>query len=66
MRAGRCARGSAACIDAEAAPAEGFLAPDEERVPLCRGAFRLPTIIDTDARFQPVPTAPASPAAGYA
>jgi hypothetical protein len=54
------------CIDAEAALAEGFFAPDEERFALWRGAFRLLSFIDTDARFQPAPTAPAWPAAGCA
>lgn len=50
------------CIDAEAALAEGFFAPDEERFALWRGAFRLLSLIDGDARFQPTPTAPAWPA----
>ncbi|MBL9215347.1 MAG: hypothetical protein JNG83_07725 [Opitutaceae bacterium] len=46
-------------IDAEAALAEGFFAPDAERFALWRGAFRLLQLIDTDARFQPAPTSPA-------
>lgn len=54
------------CIHAEAALAEGFFAPDEERFALWRGAFRLLSLIDTDAQFQPTPTAPAWPAAGCA
>jgi hypothetical protein len=40
-----------ACIDAEAALAEGFFASDEERLALWRGAFRLLALIDSDARF---------------
>ena len=43
-------------IDAEAALAEGFFAPDAERCALWRGAFRLLHLIDTDARFQPAPS----------
>jgi hypothetical protein len=46
-------------IDAEAALAEGFFAPEEERFALWRGAFRLLHLIDTDARFQPAPSSPA-------
>ena len=46
-------------IDAEAALAEGFFAPDAERCALWRGAFRLLHLIDTDARFQPAPSSPA-------
>lgn len=46
-------------IDAEAGLAEGFFAPDAERVALWRGAFRLLQLIDTDARFQPAPSSPA-------
>jgi hypothetical protein len=56
----------AVCIDAEAALAQGFFAPNEERVALWRGAVRLLNLNDTDARFQPVPTAPAWPAASCA
>ncbi len=54
------------CVDAEAALADGFFAPDEERFALWRGAFRLLCLIDTDARFQPAPTASAWPPAGCA
>ena len=46
-------------IDAEAALAEGFFAPDAERFALWRGAFRLLHLIDADARFQPAPSSPA-------
>jgi hypothetical protein len=46
-------------IDAEAALAEGFFAPDAERIALWRGAFRLLHLIDTDPRFQPTPSSPA-------
>lgn len=53
-------------IDAEAAVAEGFFAPDAERFALWRGAFRLLALIDSDPRFQPAPTAPAWPAVGCA
>lgn len=53
-------------IDAEAALAEGFFAPDAERFALWRGAFRLLTLIDTDPRFQPVPTGLAWNAQGCA
>jgi hypothetical protein len=53
-------------IDAEAALAEGFFAPDGQRFALWRGAFRLLALIDSDARFQPAPTGPAWPAAGCA
>jgi hypothetical protein len=55
-----------ACIDAEAALAEGFFARDEERFALWYGAFRHLNLIDTDARFQPTPTAPAWSASGCA
>ena len=54
------------CLDAEAALAEGFFAPDAERFALWSGAFRLFHLIDTDARFQPVPSGPAWSAAGCA
>lgn len=46
-------------IDAEAALAEGFFAPNADRVALWRGVFRLLHLIDTDARFQPAPSSPA-------
>jgi hypothetical protein len=46
-------------IDAEAALADGFFAPEQERFALWRGAFRLLHLIDTDARFQPAPSSPA-------
>jgi hypothetical protein len=49
------------CIDAEAALAQGFFATNEDRFALWRGAFRLLNLIDTDARFQSVPTAQAWP-----
>lgn len=53
-------------IDAEAALAEGFFAPDVERFALWCGAFRLLNLIDSDARFHPAPTAPAWNARGCA
>ncbi len=53
-------------IDAEAALAEGFFAPENERFALWRGAFRLLNRIDTDPRFQPTPAVPAWPATGCA
>ena len=56
----------AACIDAEAALAQGFCATNEDRFALWRGAFRLLNLIDTDPRFQPTPAAPAWPATGCA
>lgn len=52
------------CLDAEAALAEGFFAPDPERFALWGGAFRLFSLVDTDARFQPAPSGPAWSAAG--
>lgn len=52
--------------DAEAGLAEGFFAPDDERFTLWRGAFRLLSLIDCDARFQPAPHSPAWTAAGCA
>lgn len=54
------------CLDAEAALAEGFFAPDAERFALWRGAFCLFHLIDIDARFQPLPSGPAWSAAGCA
>lgn len=46
-------------LDADKALAEGFFAPDAERVALWGGAYRLLCLIDADPRFQPSPHAPA-------
>lgn len=43
-------------LDADKALEEGFFAPDEERAELWAGAFRLLSLIDADARFQPAPS----------
>ncbi len=43
-------------LDADKALEEGFFAPDAERAELWAGAFRLLSLIDTDARFQPAPS----------
>lgn len=53
-------------IDAEAALAEGFFAPDAERGALWRRAFQLLHLIDSDPRFQPAPSSPAWTVTGCA
>lgn len=53
-------------IEAEAALGEGFFAPEAERFGLWAGAFRRLSLIDSDPRFQPVPTATVWTVAGCA
>jgi hypothetical protein len=48
-----------ASIAADHALEEGFFAPEAERAALWGEAFRVLSLIDTDARFQPLPSAPA-------
>ncbi len=45
--------------DADRAFEEGFFAPESERVTLWGGAYRLFCLIESDPRFQPMPSAPA-------